>query len=221
MRLCIRPYARTKEGGNNMAFDRTGPCTGDGGQLRPDGRAYPGRRPGGDRPAAPSPSRWRRQGEYVRPAPPGPYGRGRARGESVSVGGVVMNTSIDRQIEVYEGMAESLEAKHLARWVVIHGEQFIGAFDRIEDAGRVASCRFGKEPLPAPAGGRTAGQAARIRALQAPARRRPGSICTRTPLIGRRSEKYSPTGRCRSGCGCERRLKWKPVWTPYLVVRGR
>ena len=57
-----------------------------------------------------------------------------------------MDTSLDRQIEVYEGMAESLEAKHLARWVVIHGEQFIGAFDRIEDAGRAASSRFGKDP---------------------------------------------------------------------------
>lgn len=57
-----------------------------------------------------------------------------------------MNTSLDRQIEVYEGMLESLQAKHYAKWVVIHGEQFIGAFDRIEDAARVASSKFGEDP---------------------------------------------------------------------------
>lgn len=57
-----------------------------------------------------------------------------------------MNKSLDRQIEVYEEMIGFLEAEHFAKWVVIHDEQFIGAFEEIEEAARVAYGKFGYGP---------------------------------------------------------------------------
>ena len=73
MRRHTRPYARmkarTKEGGNNMALDRPVHAISAADSYALTAAAHPGRRPGGDRPAALSPSRWRRQDEYVRPAP--------------------------------------------------------------------------------------------------------------------------------------------------------
>ena len=95
-----------------------------------------------------------------------------------------MSTSLDRQIEVYEGMAESLEAKHLARWVVIHGEQFIGAFDRIEDAGRAASSRFGKDPY-------------LLRQVGAPPAKPPESVLYR-PLRADGQDRFAPGRSDRS-----------------------
>ncbi len=57
-----------------------------------------------------------------------------------------MAIELDRQIAAYEGMQEKLESEHFAKWVVFHDEQFIGAYQEIDDAAREAHRRFGDDP---------------------------------------------------------------------------
>ena len=53
---------------------------------------------------------------------------------------------IDIEIAAYERNRDSLERDHFGKWVVFHGEKFIGAFDDFEEAAQTAVVRFGRGP---------------------------------------------------------------------------
>ena len=53
---------------------------------------------------------------------------------------------IEVEIAAYERMQDDLERKHMGKWVIVHDEQLIGAYDDFWDASAVASRRFGRGP---------------------------------------------------------------------------
>ena len=59
-----------------------------------------------------------------------------------------MSTTADleRNIEAYEAMRETLERHHLHKFVVLHDAKFVDAFDSFHNAAREAVRRFGQGP---------------------------------------------------------------------------
>ena len=59
-----------------------------------------------------------------------------------------MSTSaeLERNIEAYEAMLETLEEHHLHKFVVFHDAELVGAFDSFHNAAREAVRRFGPGP---------------------------------------------------------------------------
>ena len=59
-----------------------------------------------------------------------------------------MNTQaeLERNIEAYEAMRETLEAHHLHKFVVFHDTELIDSFDTFHNAAREAIRRFGQGP---------------------------------------------------------------------------
>ena len=53
---------------------------------------------------------------------------------------------LERNIEAYEAMRETLEQHHLRKFVVFHDAGFIGSFDSFHNAAREAVRRFGRGP---------------------------------------------------------------------------
>ena len=53
---------------------------------------------------------------------------------------------IKLEIAAYERMQSDLERKHMGKWVVVHDEQLIGAYEDYWDAVDVAVRRFGRGP---------------------------------------------------------------------------
>ena len=51
-----------------------------------------------------------------------------------------------KEIDAYERMQDHLEANHFRKWVVVHDEKFIGAYESFEDAAIDAAKRFGRGP---------------------------------------------------------------------------
>ena len=53
---------------------------------------------------------------------------------------------IEVEIAAYERMQSDLEREHMGKWVVVHDEQLIGAYEDFWDAHEVAVRRFGRGP---------------------------------------------------------------------------
>ncbi len=53
---------------------------------------------------------------------------------------------IEVEIAAYERMQSDLEQEHMGKWVVVHDEQLIGAYEGYWDAYAVAARRFGRGP---------------------------------------------------------------------------
>ena len=51
---------------------------------------------------------------------------------------------LEREYAVFNSMKEQLEAEHYLEWVVIHEDEFIGAFKEFRDAADTAVRRFGR-----------------------------------------------------------------------------
>ncbi len=54
---------------------------------------------------------------------------------------------ITLEIAAYERMQSDLEREHLGKWVVVHDEELIGAYDDFEDAACAGVQRFGIGPF--------------------------------------------------------------------------
>ena len=54
---------------------------------------------------------------------------------------------ITQEIAAYERMQSDLEREHLGKWVVVHDEELIGAYDDFEDAACAGVQRFGRGPF--------------------------------------------------------------------------
>ena len=50
------------------------------------------------------------------------------------------------ELEAYERMRATLEAKYTDEWVVVHGDELIGVYRDFNDAAREAGQRFGRGP---------------------------------------------------------------------------
>ena len=53
---------------------------------------------------------------------------------------------LDQEIKAYEKLLPTLKEHHNNKWVVFHGEEFVGAFDSLENAAEEAVRRFGRGP---------------------------------------------------------------------------
>ncbi len=51
-----------------------------------------------------------------------------------------------KDISAYEAMQNELEVRHFGKWVVLHDEKLIGAYDTFEAAAEDAVKRFGRGP---------------------------------------------------------------------------
>lgn len=51
-----------------------------------------------------------------------------------------------KDIAAYESMQTELEARRFGKWVVLHDEKFVGAYDAFEEAAEEAVKRFGRGP---------------------------------------------------------------------------
>lgn len=51
-----------------------------------------------------------------------------------------------KDIAAYEATQTELEARHFGKWVVLHDEKFIGAYDTFNAAAEIAVRRFGRGP---------------------------------------------------------------------------
>ena len=54
---------------------------------------------------------------------------------------------ITQEIAAYERMQSDLEREHMGKWVVVHDEQLIGAYEDFWDASQEAVERFGRGPF--------------------------------------------------------------------------
>ncbi|MFA4889446.1 MAG: hypothetical protein WC628_07745 [Candidatus Omnitrophota bacterium] len=55
-------------------------------------------------------------------------------------------TDIDKEIAFYEEIRESLEAKHMGKWVLIHDRKLIAVYDSFEITAENAVRQFGAGP---------------------------------------------------------------------------
>ena len=53
---------------------------------------------------------------------------------------------LEQEIAAFERMRPQLEREHYQKWVVFHGDDFIGAYDSLDSAAEVAVKRFGRGP---------------------------------------------------------------------------
>ena len=53
---------------------------------------------------------------------------------------------LDVEIAAYEGIRDGLEAKYFGKWVVVHDEELVGAYDDFQAAALDAISRFGRGP---------------------------------------------------------------------------
>ena len=54
--------------------------------------------------------------------------------------------ALETEIRAYEAKREELERDYKRKFVVFHGEDFVGAFDTFDAAARVAVRQFGRGP---------------------------------------------------------------------------
>lgn len=54
--------------------------------------------------------------------------------------------ALETEIKAYEAQRAELEANHAGKFVVFHGDEFIGAYDTLEAAATEAVRRFGRGP---------------------------------------------------------------------------
>lgn len=53
---------------------------------------------------------------------------------------------LETEIKAYEARQAELEANHLGKYVVFHGEELVGVYDTLEAAAEEAVRRFGRGP---------------------------------------------------------------------------
>lgn len=53
---------------------------------------------------------------------------------------------LEAEIDAYEARREELEQHHHGKFVVFHGQEFVGAFDSLDNAAAEAVRRFGRGP---------------------------------------------------------------------------
>ncbi len=53
---------------------------------------------------------------------------------------------LDREIAAYVRMKADLEAHHMGKWVLIHGEELIDTYDELDTVAQEAVRRFGRGP---------------------------------------------------------------------------
>lgn len=56
-------------------------------------------------------------------------------------------SSLDQEIAWYESNREDIESKYLDKWVIVHDEELIGAYDDFQVAAAEAVKRFGRGPF--------------------------------------------------------------------------
>ncbi len=54
--------------------------------------------------------------------------------------------ALETEIRAFEAKREELERLYNGKWVVFHGQEFIGAFDNLDAAAEQAIRRFGNGP---------------------------------------------------------------------------
>ncbi len=54
--------------------------------------------------------------------------------------------ALDKDISAFEKMRENFETNYMGKWVLLHDEKMIGAFDTFNDAAHEATQKFGKGP---------------------------------------------------------------------------
>ena len=54
--------------------------------------------------------------------------------------------ALEREITAFDARRGELEQHHKGKFVVFHGDEFIGAYDSFENAAREAVSRFGRGP---------------------------------------------------------------------------
>ena len=57
-----------------------------------------------------------------------------------------MVSGLQTEIRAYDGMRNCLESDFFGKWVVVHDEELVGAYETFEDAAEVAIQRFGRGP---------------------------------------------------------------------------
>jgi hypothetical protein len=54
--------------------------------------------------------------------------------------------ALETEIAAFEARRAELEQHHMGKWVVFHGDEFVGAFDTLNNAAAEAVRRFGRGP---------------------------------------------------------------------------
>jgi hypothetical protein len=54
--------------------------------------------------------------------------------------------ALETEIRAYDDKKAELEEHHHGKWVVFHGEEFVGAFDTLNNAAAEAATRFDRGP---------------------------------------------------------------------------
>jgi hypothetical protein len=54
--------------------------------------------------------------------------------------------ALEAEIRAFNAKKAELEQHHHGKWVVFHGDDFIGAFDTLDNAAAEAAFRFGRGP---------------------------------------------------------------------------
>jgi hypothetical protein len=54
--------------------------------------------------------------------------------------------ALETEIRAYETRKAELDQHHHGKWVVFRGEEFVGAFDTLDNAAAEAAQRFGRGP---------------------------------------------------------------------------
>ena len=57
-----------------------------------------------------------------------------------------MVSGLHSEIQAYDHMRNRLESDFFGKWVVVHDEELVGAYETFEDAAEVAIQRFGRGP---------------------------------------------------------------------------
>ncbi len=57
-----------------------------------------------------------------------------------------MVSGLQSEIRAYDHMRNYLESDFFGKWVVVHDEELVGAYETFEDAAEVAIQRFGRGP---------------------------------------------------------------------------
>ncbi len=53
---------------------------------------------------------------------------------------------LSKEIAAYDRMRSYLETDYFGKWVVVHDEQLVGAYETFQDAAHTAMERFGRGP---------------------------------------------------------------------------
>jgi hypothetical protein len=54
--------------------------------------------------------------------------------------------ALETEIRAFDARRRELEDHHHGKWVVFHGDEFVGAFDTLGNAAAEAAQRFGRGP---------------------------------------------------------------------------